>query len=194
LLQFGSAEMAEALAVEIHEWAIDLLEHIPGFGRQVDMYDPPILFASGPGDEAVVLKPAEQSGHRRRDLNHATANLHALHGSSLAPENAQHVVLGTRQAELAKELSESVLEQVARASDVEHRLLLRRFERLLLSEFLLERFASHGVTVAELAIRMRIEPICPAVAAKVPFGGEVRNAQQVMAGVGRAWSLISSAC
>ena len=147
------AEVTEALTVEIRQRAVDLLKHVPGFGGQVNVDDPPVLFASGPGDEAVVLKPAEQSGHRRHDLNHATANLHALHRTAFAPEDAEHIVLGTRQAEFSKQLTEAVLELVARASDVEHRLLFGRLERLLFSEFSLERFASHGKKVEQLGMR-----------------------------------------
>lgn len=46
---------------------------------------------------------------------------------------------------------------VARAGDVEHRLLLRRRERFLLPEFLSEGFPDHGVTVDEPRSRAEVQ-------------------------------------
>jgi len=156
LLQFRFAEVPQALLVKIRERGIDLLEHRLGFGRQVDMDDPAIFFAAGSGDEAIFLKPVEQARHRRHDLDHALADFIAPHRATFAPEDAEHVVLGTRQAEFSKELSKAVLELVARASDVEHRLLLGRLERLLFSEFVVEGFCGHGVNVGQPGIRMEV--------------------------------------
>jgi hypothetical protein len=53
----------------------------------------------GTGDEAVVLKPVEQSRHRRHDVDHASADLHARHRSAFAPEYAEYVVLRPGEAE-----------------------------------------------------------------------------------------------
>ena len=156
MLQFSLAEVPQALPVEIRERTVDFLEHSLGFGRQAYIDHPSIFLAACPGDEAFLLKPVEQSGHGRHDLDHPLADLVATHGAAFAPEDAEHVVLGAGQAEFPKELSEAVLKLVARASDVEYRLLLRRLERLFLSEFSLKGFPGHGVTVDEPGSRTEV--------------------------------------
>jgi len=69
------------------------------------------------------------------------------------------------------ELAEAVLEAVARAGDVEHRLLLGRLKRPLFAQFGLERCAGHSGTLAdpEHPSEIRI-PASPLVAVRVRFG------------------------
>ena len=50
-------------------------------------------------------------------------------GPPFAPQDAEHVVLLRRQAEVAKQPGEANLELVGRAEEVEHRLLLGQVER-----------------------------------------------------------------
>ena len=93
LLQFSLAEVPEALLVEIRQRSVDLLEHSPGFGREIHMNDPAIFLAAGASDEAVLFEPVEQTGHGRHDLDHAATNLVTTHRAAFTPEDAEHVVL-----------------------------------------------------------------------------------------------------
>ena len=62
-------------------------------------------------------------------------------------------MLRTGQAKFTEEFAEPVLKLISGANDVEHRLFFGRFKRFLLAEFLLERFACHGVTLDDSGIR-----------------------------------------
>lgn len=166
LRQFAFREVAKKSTMGQPQRFVDLREQLDRLRSDLDVDDPPVFLTPPPDDETGCFQAIDKTRDRRNDLDHTRRDLQRRERTPFAAKDAQDVVLRGRKPVLAKEAAHRVVQSVARAKQIQSRLLLERIERSALLDLGLQPY-----------VRRRIELLTPFshFSSRWPFARQMRD-------------------
>ena len=92
--------MTKLLSMQGQKRPIQLLQHLPALGCQVNPNNPPVLFATSPLNETSSHQPVEDSRDIRLPRKHPLRDLINLKRFAIRTENSEGVVLRFGESQL----------------------------------------------------------------------------------------------